>query len=197
MNRKESLSHAQKGGKKSLMLVLPNIRSAHNVGSLIRTADAMGVQAVYLCGYTPRMTDEFGRISKPQKEIKKTALGAENTVPIESKDTLKQVVRELQQKHMMIVGLEQHPQSISISSAEGMKRIHHILHKTDSTNLYAGIALVVGEEVSGMTPADIALMEYIIEIPMHGHKESMNVSVAGGIALHQLRQVIDMSVDTE
>ncbi|MEX5624593.1 TrmH family RNA methyltransferase, partial [Pseudomonas syringae] len=79
----------------------------HNVGSLFRTADGAGVTKIYLAGYSPLPLDKFGRISKPQKEIAKTALGAEKTIPYEYFPTLKEIVKKLKKEKFVVIGLEQ------------------------------------------------------------------------------------------
>lgn len=167
--------------KKDFILVIPNIRSAHNVGSLFRTADGAGVTKIYLAGYSPLPLDKFGRISKPQKEIAKTALGAEKSIPYEYFPTLKEIVKKLKKEKFVVIGLEQDEKSIKIGSSVSGKKDEEKLKKILSDS--EKIALVVGEEVEGMTSADLKLMDYLIEIPMHGQKESLNVSVAGGIAM--------------
>ncbi len=170
--------------KKDFILVIPNIRSAHNVGSLFRTADGAGVTKIYLAGYSPLPLDKFGRISKPQKEIAKTALGAEKIISYEYFPTLKEIVKKLKKEKFVVIGLEQDEKSIKIgSNISGNKdeeKLKKILHDSEK------VALVVGEEVEGMTSADLKLMDYLIEIPMHGQKESLNVSVAGGVAMYQI-----------
>lgn len=181
--------------KKDFILVIPNIRSAHNVGSLFRTADGAGVNKIYLAGHSPLPIDKFGRLSKPQKEIAKTALGAEKIIPYEYLATLKEVVKKLKKEGFVIIGLEQDERAIKIGSnfsidsfqkntttykskkSQDKEKLKKILRDSKK------IALVVGEEVEGMTKSDLKLMDYLIEIPMHGQKESLNVSVAGGVAM--------------
>ncbi len=146
------------------VLVLPDIRSALNVGALFRTADAVGVSKVYLTGYTPRPTDQFGRI---QKDIAKSALGAETWVPWEYKKTVSPLLRTLKKNGYTIVAIEQSPRSISYRSIPKKEKI----------------AFVLGPEVSGLSSRILTECDVIAEIPMKGKKESLNVSVAGGIVL--------------
>ncbi len=162
------------------ILVIPNIRSAHNVGSLFRTADGAGVSKIYLCGYTPIPIDKFGRLGKPQKEIAKTALGAEKSIPYEYLPTLKQTVAKLKKDGVTVIGLEQDEKALKMGSRRDEDLLKNILKQSHK------IALVVGEEVDGMTKADLKLMDHVIELPMKGQKESLNVSVAGGIAMYFL-----------
>lgn len=171
--------------KKDFVLVIPNIRSAHNVGSLFRTADGAGVNKIYLAGYTPLPLDKFGRLSKPQKEIAKTALGAEKIIPYEYFPTLKEVVAKLKKEKFIIIGLEQDKEAIKLGSNIGNVQLSKILKSSDK------VALVAGEEVEGMTVVDLKLMDYLIEIPMHGQKESLNVSVAGGIAMFAISDILN------
>lgn len=168
--------------KKEFVVIIPNIRSAHNVGSLFRTADAAGVTKVYLVGYTPTLLDKFGRLGKPQKEIAKTALGAELEVPSEYIATLKTVVTKLKKDKFVIIGLEQNEKAIKLGSTSGKTTLEKLIKNSSK------VALVVGEEVSGLTSADIKLMDYLIELPMRGKKESLNVSVASGIAMYTIAE---------
>jgi 23S rRNA (guanosine2251-2'-O)-methyltransferase len=163
------------------VLVIPNIRSAHNVGSLFRTADGAGFSKVYLCGYTPTLTDKFGRLGRAQKEIAKTALGAERIVPSEYVATLKETIKKLKKEGFVVIGLEQDEKAIKIGEEAGGFFLKKLIKNSPR------IALVVGEEVSGMTAADRRLMDHLVELPMFGKKESLNVSVAGGIGLYLIR----------
>lgn len=150
-----------------LMLVVHNVRSTHNVGSLLRTADAAGVSRVYLCGYTPAPVDRFGRA---RNDIAKVALGAETSVPWEHHDNIHNVLTALKGDGVRIIALEQHARSVP--------------YKT--LTLDQPTALVVGEEVHGLTEDIIECADVVAEIPMRGTKESLNVSVAAGIALFRL-----------
>ena len=188
MKKGQNASENSENLPKQFVLVIPNIRSAHNVGSLFRTADGAGVSKVYLCGYTPRLLDRFGRLGKPQKEIAKTALGAELVIPNEYFETLSEAVANLKEKGFVIIGLEQSEKAIKLGS---------ILNAVSDDNAFKkliknspAIALVVGEEVSGMTAEDVLLMDHLIELPMRGKKESLNVSVAGGIAMYAIANEI-------
>lgn len=153
---------------REIVLVIDSVRSAHNVGSMFRTADASGVTKIFCTGYTPDPVDKFAR---PQKEIAKTALGAERTIPWEHRDQIIEVIQELREKGYTIVALEQDETSIDY---------REIPQEIDT------IALVVGNEVGGITKETRRICDYCIEIPMRGAKESLNVSVATGIALYTL-----------
>lgn len=156
-----------------IILLLHNIRSTHNVGSIFRTAEGFGVKKIILSGYTPYPSvpndPRLPHIhQKLTAQIHKTALGAEQMVPFEYTETLD--LGTLQLAGYRIVALEQSPRSV-------------ILHDYKAPGK---VALLLGEEVHGI-PADILEQcQDIIEIPMVGKKESFNVSVAGAIALYEL-----------
>ncbi len=176
-----------------LILVLPNIRSAHNVGSMFRTADAVGIDKIYLCGHTPTPIDKFGRISGPQREIAKTALGAEKDISYEYIENFSALAKRLRKENAVLIGLEQHIDALKLEKKkdiEILKKVIRSTTNTSGTSLRPAIVLVVGEEVSGMSAAEIKHMDHLIEIPMYGNKESLNVSVATGIALYIIKTLI-------
>ena len=146
--------------KKSVWL--HNIRSIYNVGSIFRTADALGVDHIYLSGYTPQPIDRFGR---HRSDLAKIALGAERFV---SWSVLENPFADIKSIDAHIVALEQDEQAIPLDD----------FTQIDTSE----IILAVGEEVSGMAQEQLDLADTIIEIPMLGKKESLNVSVAFGIA---------------
>jgi 23S rRNA (guanosine2251-2'-O)-methyltransferase len=149
------------------VLILPDIRSALNVGAIFRTADAVGISKIYLTGYTPRPSDKFGRI---QKDIAKAALGAETTVPWEYKKTLLPLISKLKKDGYKVVALEQDVKAIDY-------RKYKIPQK---------IAIVLGPEVAGLSKKIITSCDQTVYIPMYGKKESLNVSVACGIGLFRI-----------
>ncbi len=153
--------------KPEVILILPDIRSAINVGSIFRTADAAGVGKIYLTGYTPRPTDTFGRI---QKDIAKSALGAETWIPWEYKKSVSALISKLQKDGYSIVALEQDEKSIDYKK-----------FKTPTK-----MALIVGSEVEGLNKKIVNTCDSVIEIPMYGKKESLNVGVAAGIVLFRI-----------
>lgn len=158
-----------------ITLLLHNIRSAHNVGSILRTADGFGVHKVYCSGYTPYPTQpEDARLphlrNKITDQIHKTALGAEATVPTQYVSNLSQLTRRLKQEGYQLVALEQSASAIKLFDFTPTK----------------DIVLVLGEEVHGIPQGLQAQCDAVVEIPMKGQKESFNVSVAAGIALYQL-----------
>mgnify|MGYP002621943556 CR=1 FL=1 len=147
-------------------LFLNNIRSAHNVGAMFRTADGAGVEHIYLGGYTPTPVDRFARV---QPEIAKTSLGANETVPWEYVKSGGEAAAlcALQSEGYTVVVVEQALRSISLYDF----------------NVPEQVVYVVGNEVSGVDQDIIAVADVVIEIPMHGTKESLNVSTTAGIVL--------------
>lgn len=165
----------------SISLIALNIRSSQNVGSFFRTSDAMGINHIYIVGYTPSPIDKFKR---PDKAIEKTALGAEKSVPYSQHKTLSPLLKKLKKENYTILALEQNINSIDY------RKINKILKPktklSSSTTKLVKIALILGNEVTGVPASVLKNVDHIIEIPMRGIKESLNVSVATGIALSEL-----------
>jgi len=153
--------------KNNLILILPDIRSALNVGAIFRTADAVGVDKICLTGFTPRPTDKFGRI---QKDIQKSALGAELIVDWEYKKSLSTTISKLKKEGFQIIAIEQDEKSIDYRKVK----------------IKGKIAIILGGEVIGLPQKILDKCDVIAEIPMYGKKESLNVSVACGIALFRI-----------
>src|SRR3989344_3026049 len=154
------------------VVVLDNIRSLYNVGSIIRTADAFGIGEVFVCGYTPSPKDARlwkRQQSDPDAMIKKTALKGLQTVKWSQEETAETAVRKLKEAGYFCVAVEQHPSSIHAS-----KRFQ------------APIAIVIGNELDGVSPETLKLCDQIIEIPMRGAGKSLNVAIAFGIVCHSL-----------
>ena len=156
-----------------IIVIAHNIRSTHNVGALFRTAEGFGIKKILLSGYTPypRLENDsrLPHISeKLTSQIHKTALGAEMIVPFTYSE--QPPIEALKRDGYRIVGLEQDPASVTLTSYEAPEKI----------------ALILGEEVEGIPMELLSQCDDIIEIPMVGKKESFNVSVAAGIALYQL-----------
>ncbi len=160
----------QKSKDNKLYLLLHNIRSVHNVGSLFRTADAAGVTKIFLTGYTPRPIDRFGR---PRKELSKVALGGEDSVLWEYHKSPLPLISKLKREGIKVIGLEQDSDSLDYKKYKVKKPI----------------LLIVGNEVLGMSKVLIDLCDEIIEIPMKGKKESLNVAVSTGIALFRILNI--------
>lgn len=163
-----------------IVLLAHNVRSLWNVGSFFRTCDAFGVQKIYLTGYT-------GHPSR--KEITKTAIGAEEFVPWEHHEDPIPVVKALKKDGWRIVALEQTDDAIPLEEFPPPKPVlSEVEGKGEGQGEgFQNILLIVGHELSGVPEDLLRLCDTVIEIPMHGHKESLNVAVATGIALHHLR----------
>lgn len=149
-----------------MFVILDNIRSLYNVGSIFRTADAAGIEKIYLCGITPEPTDNFG---KPRQQFVKVSLGAEKSVKWEKAKATGKLIDRLKKDGFKIFAVEQNKKSISYYS---LRLTAYDLRR---------IALVFGNEVKGISPAILKKADKILEIPMRGKKESLNVSVAVGI----------------
>lgn len=156
--------------KTEVRVLLHNIRSTHNVGSIFRTADAAGVSHIYISGYTPSPLDQFKR---KRKDIAKVSLGAEDTVPWSEVSYVKKLVATLKTEGFSVIALEQSDASVDYKDVK----------------LGEKVLLVVGNEVKGMSSDLLKLADVVVEIPMKGEKESLNVSVAFGIALFRLRNI--------
>ena len=153
--------------KKSVWL--HNIRSVHNVGSIFRTADAVGVDHIYLSGYTPLPIDRFGRA---RSDMHKIALGAEQSVSWSQLKDVPQDILELKKNGAVFVYVEQDKRSIPFDCYQGVSGNETVL--------------AMGEETQGFTQELLEYADTIIEIPMRGKKESLNVSVAFGIAAYHI-----------
>ncbi len=147
-------------------LILHNIRSIHNVGSIFRTADGAGISKIILSGYTPAPIDRF---NLPRKDFAKVSLGAEKTIPWVQTKTFGAAVNLLKKENYFIAAIEQDKRSTPLFDFKAPKD--------------RPLALVLGNEVLGVSPASLKLCDAILEIPMRGKKESLNVSVTAGIAM--------------
>lgn len=165
LNRK-SVEEFKESEKMPVIAVLENVRSAYNVGSVFRTADAFLMEAIYLCGYTA---------FPPHKEIKKTALGAEDTVHWKHFKKIGDALADLRSQGYKIYAVEQAENSLMLGSV----------------TFPAGekIAVVFGNEVTGVEQNTIETCDGCIEIPQLGMKHSLNISVAAGIVLWELVKV--------
>lgn len=152
---------------KTTYLILHNIRSTHNVGAIFRTADAAGISKIYLTGYTPAPVDRFGRA---RKDIVKAALGAEKNVDWEQVTRINSLFGRLKKEEVFLVAVEQNKRAIDYIKVKSQ----------------AKTAFIFGNEVTGLSPAILKEVDVIAEIPMKGKKESLNVSVAVGVALFRM-----------
>lgn len=155
--------------KRENILILNDIRSVENVGAMFRTADAAGIDKIYLTGYTPTPLDRFGR---KRGDLAKSALGAEEFVKWEQKKNVLPLLTRLKKKRYLIIGIEQDKKSID--------------YKTLRLRSGRGNVFIVGSEVGGIPKNVLKKCDVIAEIPMRGKKESLNVSVACGIALFRM-----------
>lgn len=151
-----------------MVVVLHNIRSLHNVGSIFRTADALGIEKIYLCGITPEPTDRFGKF---REQLTKVSLGAEKTVPWEKIRNTSSLIAKLKRDGWRILAVEQ---------AKNSKPYYKL------NRLPKKVVLIMGNEVKGLSPSVLNKSDVVLEIPMKGKKESLNVSVAFGIVASQL-----------
>ncbi len=154
---------------KECILVLDNIRSVENTGSIFRTADCLGVSKIILVGTTPAPIDRFGR---KRRDFSKVSLGAEEFVPWEQAISIDEKLNELKKEGYKIIALEQDKKAKKLNSQEATK--------------LGKFVLIVGNEVEGIPRVTLGKCDEILEIEMKGKKESMNVSVATGIALFNL-----------
>jgi tRNA G18 (ribose-2'-O)-methylase SpoU len=160
---------------KEIVLVAHNLRSSHNVGSLLRTAEGLGVKKVYLTGYSPYpISKDDARLphiaSKTNKQIIKTALGAEESINWEHREEIGDVIKTLRAGNYVVAALEQAPDAANLMGYKVPKKI----------------AIVVGRETEGIEPEVLALTDLRLEIPMFGKKESFNVVQAAAMALFYL-----------
>ncbi|MBK8945290.1 MAG: RNA methyltransferase [Ignavibacteriae bacterium] len=153
--------------KLPVVVILNSIRSSYNVGSIFRTSDGAMIEKLYLCGYTPH---------PPNKDVLKTALGSQESVTWEFSEDAKSVIHEYKSKGYTICALEQTNNNISYSDLQ-------------KNNL--PLCLIVGNEISGVNQELIDLCDISIEIPQYGIKQSLNVAVAYGIAIFELRKIFD------
>lgn len=156
--------------KKDIFVLLHNIRSSHNVGSIFRTCDALGVSKVYLSGYTPTPIDKF---NKPRKDIAKVSLGAEKTIKWEYMKSPIKIINKLKNDKFQIVALEQSTGSVDYKKVK----------------INYPVLFLVGNEVEGVPKNILSLCDIVAEIPLVGEKESLNVSVAFGVGLFRMNGI--------
>lgn len=152
---------------RDIRLILDNIRSSHNVGSIFRTADSLGVNKIYCTGTTPGPVDRFGR---KRKDIAKVALGAEDSVAWEHSIDVRTLLRELKDDGFEIISIEQDARAIDYKEYSPKR----------------SVAIIFGNEVDGISKGLLEASDAILEMPQRGKKESLNVSVAAGIVLFRL-----------
>lgn len=162
---------------KQIVLVTDNVRSLHNVGSLFRTAECLGVSKLYLCGYTPhpgKIDDDRlpHVVARNESQISKTALGTEKNLEWGYSKDIADCIGRLKDEGFRIVALEQTEVSIKLNDYSPPEKI----------------ALIIGNEPKGINKTTLDLCDDIVEIPMYGQKESLNVVQATAIALYALQE---------
>ena len=160
---RKSIKDFKEAHKTPLIIILDDIRSLHNIGSVFRTADAFLIEKIYLCGITA---------SPPNKEIHKTALGATETIDWEHKENILELIKTLKEENTTVLAIEQVETAILLQDFE-----------VESNKKYA---LVFGNEVFGVSQEAVALCDGCIEIPQLGTKHSLNISVSAGIVVWDL-----------
>ncbi len=148
-------------------LILHNIRSAHNIGAIFRTADAIGIEKIFLTGYSPAPIDRFGRL---RGDIHKTALGAEKTVSWEYVSSIGSLLHRLKKDDVNVVAVEQGKYTTDYKEFTALGKS----------------AFVFGNEVRGLSRALLKKCDHVISIPMRGKKESLNVATSVGIILFRI-----------
>lgn len=151
----------------SKILILHDIRSAQNVGALFRTADAVGIDCIYLSSITPTPLDRFGRA---RNDVAKTALGAEKTIAWEMYDDINKLLHILQTQGVQIIAIEQSKNAVDYKKV----------------TIKSPVAFILGNEVEGIPQSVLKQCDIVAQIPMEGKKESLNVSVAAGVALFRM-----------
>lgn len=162
-----TLETLHKVNRLPVVVLLNSIRSSYNVGSIFRTSDGAMIEKLFLCGYTP---------CPPKKEVLKTALGSQNSVDWEYRKNPSDEIINLKKKGYTIVALEQTSKNISY---------------TELTKNHFPLCLIIGNEITGVNQELIDLCDISIEIPQFGIKQSLNVAVAYGIAIFELRKIFD------
>jgi len=160
---RKSIEDFKEAKKTPLIVILDNIRSLNNIGSVFRTADAFLIEKIFLCGITA---------TPPHKDIQKTALGATDTVVWEHRENTEDVIKELREKGVKILSIEQ---------AEDAVMLNDFSPKNDET-----YAIVFGNEVKGVQQSVVSASDYVIEIPQYGSKHSLNISVSAGVVMWDL-----------
>lgn len=156
--------------KQENILILHDIRSAQNVGAIFRTADACGISKIFLSGYSPVPLDRFGR---KRSDIAKSALGAEESITWEFSENIIETLKNLKEENFKIISIEQAENSVDYKKVvRGEKNV-----------------FIVGNEVTGVEKDILDFSDVIAEIPMKGKKESLNISVATGVALFRILDI--------
>jgi 23S rRNA (guanosine2251-2'-O)-methyltransferase len=153
--------------ERDIVVVLDNVRSVHNVGSVFRTSDALGVSEIFLCGITPAPVDRFGR---DRDDLHKAALGAEKTVAWKQCTSTLECVSKLKQDGYTVIAIEQDERSVDYKNVSPSQKT----------------AFIFGNEVDGVSKDVLEQCDVVAEIPMMGGKESLNISVSFGVAMFRM-----------
>lgn len=164
---RSTLDNISEVNKMPVYIILNSIRSSYNVGSIFRTSDGAMIEKLYLCGYTP---------TPEKKEVLKTALGSQDSIDWEYRGDAVELVKELKSRGINICALELTDKSIP----------YHSISKNDFP-----MALIIGNEITGVSQELLDLCDLSIEIPQFGIKQSLNVAVAYGISVFELRKIFD------
>ncbi|MGB1204288.1 MAG: RNA methyltransferase [Chitinophagales bacterium] len=176
-----SIIDFKEANKNPFVLVLDNVRSFHNVGSVFRTADAFLLEGIYLCGITAR---------PPHRDIRKTALGATETVAWRHFETTTAAIQDLKAQNYVIIAIEQAHESIMLQDIHFEKLLADFFKNNDIELPKEKIkyALVLGHEVKGVSKEAMQMIDACIEIPQYGTKHSLNISVSAGLVIWDLLQ---------
>lgn len=186
MNRL-TLEEFKEAEKLPLIVVLDDVRSLYNVGSVFRSCDAFRVEAVYLCGITA---------TPPNAEIHKTALGGEDSVDWEYFKTTEEAVEKLKRKGYFVYGIEQVEGSTKLQNLEEAhsrlfgKKLTQV--KQEDSSLPHGYAVIFGNEVKGVKQSVVDMSDGCLEIPQFGTKHSLNVSVTAGIVVWEFAKLLKL-----
>lgn len=156
--------------KKEAVLILHDIRSSENVGAIFRTADALGIFKIFLTGYTPAPLDKFER---KNSKIAKSALGAEENIFWKAEEDIFSLIKKLKKENFQIIAIEQSENSVDYKNIKPK----------------FPVAFILGNEVEGISKKILEKCDVVAEIPMCGKKESLNVSVATGVALFRMLNI--------
>ena len=186
MNRL-TLEEFKEAEKLPLIVVLDDVRSLYNVGSVFRSCDAFRVEAVYLCGITA---------TPPNAEIHKTALGGEDSVDWEYFKTTEEAVEKLKQKGYFVYGIEQVEGSTKLQNLpeahEELLKQEKESEKQENSSLPKGYAVIFGNEVKGVKQNIVDMSDGCLEIPQFGTKHSLNVSVTAGIVVWEFAKLLKL-----
>ncbi len=155
-----SVDEFKSSQKTKLIVILDNIRSLNNIGSVFRTSDAFLIEKIFLCGITAK---------PPHKDIHRTALGATDSVAWEYREDTLALVKELQEQHVKVASIEQAENAVMLNEFEPQKGTTY--------------ALVFGNEVKGVQQEVVSASDYVLEIPQFGTKHSLNISVSAGVVI--------------